>query len=210
MEAYAAAPGELKLRTVVQFYKVNDVSSRRCQLVVFNGLQCQVVDPDSGTPDWRTVIWLSIDHPVTSSSASWRYTNGDVNTLPWSYTFSPLPDLLNYGADAPMSKYYTVPSTTSTPYPTLPIDLPDMAMYLHAALAESRRAMHDSSSGVRRLAKMVDLCYPELASDDRESDTERKGVSGLFKRVIGRNKNKKEGRGNEDTYDLVTPFVCNT
>ena len=59
------------------------------------------------------------------------------------------------------------------------------------------------------MAKMVDLCYPsEPESGGIEgSDTmERRTVGGLFKRVIGRKGNK--GRGvNEDTYDLVTPFV---
>jgi hypothetical protein len=104
-----------------------------------------------------------------------------------------------------MSKFYTIPSTQSTPYPSLPIDFPNMAMYLQAALDESRRAMHDSTGGIRKLAKMVDSCYPHERSDDASNGPERTTVSGLFKRVIGRGNNR---RGvNEDTYELVTPFV---
>jgi len=159
-------------------------------------------------PDWRTIIWLTLDHPVPSTPGSWKYTNNDVNTLPWTYTLSPIPALLRDSADGVVSKYYTIPSTASTPYPSLPISFPDMAMYLHAVLEDSRRVVHDSSSGVRRLAKMIDFCYPGPVEDEREHDPERRGVGGLFQRVIGRgNKNKREGRGNEDTYDLVTPFV---
>ena len=79
-------------------------------------------------------------------------------------------------------------------------------MYLHAILKESRRASHDSSGGLRRLAKMVDMFYPEVRQNDDEDDRlERGGVSGLFKRVMGRNKARKGV--NEDTYDLVTPFM---
>jgi len=79
--------------------------------------------------------------------------------------------------------------------------------YLQAALDDSRRAIHDSSSGLRRLAKMVDFCYPEALRDDDDNHSPERGggVGGLFKRVIGRNKIKKGV--NEDTYDLVTPFV---
>jgi hypothetical protein len=169
-------------------------------------IRLQIANTES---DWRTIIWLSIDYPVPTSSVSWKYTNGDVNTLPWSYTISPLPGLLSEGADAPNSKYYTIPSTASKPYPKLPISFPEMAMYLHAALEESRRAMHDSSSGMRRLAKLIDLCYPEVVYDDGDHSPERRGMSGLFKRVIGMgNRNKKDcRRGNEETYDMVTPFV---
>jgi hypothetical protein len=128
-----------------------------------------------------------------------------VNTLPYSYTLSPFPALLSEGADGLNSKWYNVPSKT-IPYPNASIDFPDLAMYLHAVLEDSRRAMHDSSGGMRRLAKMVELCYPELHEESQRSP-ETKGMSGLFKRVIGMGRHKKEGRVNEDTYDMVTPFV---
>ena len=83
-------------------------------------------------------------------------------------------------------------------------------MYLNAVLEDSRRVVHDSSSGVRRLAKMVDFCYPGPVEDEREHDPERRGVGGLIRSVIGRGHKKREGRGNEDTYDLVTPFVLDS
>jgi hypothetical protein len=154
---------------------------------------------------------LTIDHPVpVSLPGANKFTNGDVNVLPWSYTLSNLPNLLRDGADTPLSKVYTIPSTESTPYPALPISFPNMAMYLQAALDESRRYMYDSSSGIRKLAKMIDICYPCAFEDDEVEGAERSTVGGLFKRVIGRanknSKNKPRGR-NEDTYELVTPFV---
>lgn len=79
-------------------------------------------------------------------------------------------------------------------------------MYLHEALEISRRHINDSSSGVRKLAKMIEICYPNMNADETD-DPERRRVSGLFKNLIGRG-NRRRG-GNEDTYDLVTPFVAN-
>ncbi len=82
-------------------------------------------------------------------------------------------------------------------------------MYLQAALDDSRQ--QNDSSPLRRLAKMVQTCYPNdftpLSTDEPEKSG---GVSGLFKKVIGRgNKKGKKGGGggNEETYDLVTPFL---
>ena len=81
-------------------------------------------------------------------------------------------------------------------------------MYLHAALEESRRYLNDSSSANRKLAKMVQTCYPSPAEDDLQNFPERSSVGGLFKRVIGRNNNRSSRTGgNEDTYELVTPFL---
>lgn len=55
---------------------------------------------------------------------------------------------------------------------------------------------------------MVQTCY--RCEDDWERSPERNGVSGLFKKVIGRNNKSPKPRrgGNEDTYELVTPFVA--
>jgi hypothetical protein len=140
---------------------------------------------------------------------SWRYTNGDVNTLPFSYTLGNLPKLLGEGIETPLSKIYTVPSTAAAPFPTLPITFPSLALYLQSALQNSRKAMNDSSSGLRKLARMVESCYPaELAPDDDEPRGSER-FTGLFKRVIGiGGKSSKTGRGqNEDVFELVTPFV---
>ncbi|KAF8165462.1 hypothetical protein B0H34DRAFT_240344 [Crassisporium funariophilum] len=131
--------------------------------------------------------------------------------LPWSYTLSPIPMLLRDAADTQISKAYTIPASDTVPLPTLPITFPNLALYLQAALDSSRRFPADSSSGFGKLGKMVQMCYPSAEESHAEFDIpERSSVSHLFKRVIGRsNKEKKKGKGNhnEDTYQLVTPFV---
>jgi hypothetical protein len=88
-----------------------------------------------------------------------------------------------------------------------------MAMYLQSVLEESRRAVNDSSSGLRKLAKMVDTyypCEPENNVVGGEEVLERSTMGGLFKKVIKLSKpNGSKGRGrNDDTYELVTPFVA--
>ncbi|EGN93019.1 hypothetical protein SERLA73DRAFT_146160 [Serpula lacrymans var. lacrymans S7.3] len=189
LEAITVAKHELKLRIVVQFVKVHHSSS-----------------------DWRTVLYLTTDYPCPpNTNNAHKYTNGDVSVLPYSYTLSSLPTLLRDGAESPMAKYYVIPSTNSTPYPTLPINFPNLAMYLQSAVQDSRKAANDSSSGLRKLANYIDTCYPNDSEpvnslDDKE--VTRRGVGGMFKRVIqvGRNKPVK-GRGNEEIYELVTPFV---
>lgn len=165
--------------------------------------------------DWRTILYLTIDHPVPPAAPNaFKYNNGDVNTLPWSYTLSSLPALLRDGADSPLAKSYTVPLSPSTPYPSLPINLPNLAMYLHAALEDSRRAMNDSSSGLRKLAKMVDGYYPNdhdaIAVLGPEAGGERSRIGpGFIKKVFGKGgkKTQDKGRGgNADTYEFITPF----
>ncbi|KAI0251303.1 hypothetical protein BJV78DRAFT_1126590 [Lactifluus subvellereus] len=184
VEAMAVTKGELKLRTVVQFFKVHHAS-----------------------PDWRTVIYLTIDHPPPPDH---RYSNGDVNVLPYSYSLSSLPTLLSDGPESQVSKYYTIPATAKTPLPKLPITMPSMAMYLASALEDSRRALGDTSSGLRRLAKMVDQFYPNergsLGVEAGDEEVRRKGGRALIGRLIGRTSRPERGR-NADVYDLVTPFV---
>ncbi|KAG0709784.1 hypothetical protein DFH29DRAFT_793304 [Suillus ampliporus] len=188
LEALTVAKHELKLRTVIQLVKIHHSAS-----------------------EWRTVIYLTTDMPVPPSvTNSHKYTNGDVNVLPYSYTLSPLPQLLRDGADSPMAKYYVVPATNSTPYPTLPINFPNLAMYLQSAVQDSRKAANDSSGGVRKLAQNIDSCYPR--DDERPvstdfTDTSRSRMAGMFNRVINRGKTPRGRGGNEEIYDLVTPFV---
>ncbi|EDR12358.1 uncharacterized protein LACBIDRAFT_292838 [Laccaria bicolor S238N-H82] len=168
----------------------------------------QFVKPHQAAQDWRTILWFSIDQlvpPNTPGAA--KYSAFNPNMLPWSYTLAPIPTLLHDAVDTPRSKTYTIPATDIIPYPTLPITFPNLAMYLQAALDDSRRHTHESTGG-KKLGKMVQLCYPN--SDDGPTESSERGsVSGLFKRVIGRgNKtNKKNRANNEDTYELVTPFV---
>ncbi|KAF7983931.1 hypothetical protein HWV62_18328 [Athelia sp. TMB] len=181
-EAIAISKGELKLRTVVQFVRVHRSSS-----------------------EWRTILYLSLDYPVpTNAPNSWKYINSDVSTLPFSYTLSTLPALLRDGSDNAISTYYTIPSTTRTPFPTLPIAFPDMAMYLQSAIDDSRKAMNDSSSGLRKLAKSVDAYYPNQEPIGIEDAPDKKS----FWKLPRRNKNKNNRGGNEEVFELVTPFLA--
>nr|GAT59959.1 predicted protein [Mycena chlorophos] len=200
IEAMAVArSSEMHLRTVVQFVRLH-----------------------AATNDWRTILWFTIDHPVPPSMPNSRkYTSGDVEVLPWSYTLSSLPALLRDSSDTLLSKCYIIPSTTSVPFPSLPISFPNMALYLQAALEESRRTS-DSSTGLRKLARMVDACYPrELAGAAGEltgGEELINGKAGKMRRLLKSpfrgarsrvkgNKGAGGGGANEDMYDLVTPFV---
>lgn len=174
-------------------------------------LMVELVQIHHSASEWRTVLYLTTDLPVPSNTQNpHKCTNGDVTVLPYSYTLSPLPALLRDGSESHMAKYYVVPSTPTTPYPTLPINFPNLAMYLQSAVQDSRRAANDSSSGVRKLAQYIDGCYQTEAERVAPIDGEvvsKRGVGGMFKRVMGRNKANKNSRGNEEIYDLVTPFV---
>ncbi|KAF7332016.1 hypothetical protein MKEN_00081900 [Mycena kentingensis (nom. inval.)] len=186
VEALAVArTSQMRLRTVVQFIRLHPTSD-----------------------DWRTVLWFTTDHPVPASMPNSRkYTSNDVDVLPWSYTLSSLPALLRDSSDTVLSKCYTIPGTPRVPYPALPITFPDMVLYLQAALDESRHAAGDRDGGLRKLSKMMDTCYPsvsELGEDDRGR------INKLFKKFQGGKKDKGrkgKGGGNEDTYELVTPFL---
>ncbi|KAI0650329.1 hypothetical protein C8Q79DRAFT_900044 [Trametes meyenii] len=183
MEAMAVVKTEMKLRIVVSFVKIHHASD-----------------------EWHTVLYMTIDHPIPPNApANWRYKNGDTSTLPWSYTLSQLPPFLRDGADAALSKFYTIPVTPEAPFPTLPISFPNLATYLASALENSRAAMHDSSSGVRRLAKHVDQYYPS----DRivlEDAPERSGMRQRLKNLVGIGSRPQRDR-NAEMYELVTPFV---
>ncbi len=85
--------------------------------------------------------------------------------------------------------------------------MPSMANYLASALEDSRRALNDTSSGFRRLAKMVDQFYPNQSTTaDGEEEVRRRGGRALIGRLMGRTSRQQRGR-NADVYDLVTPFV---
>ncbi|KAF7352652.1 hypothetical protein MVEN_01230900 [Mycena venus] len=134
---------QMHLRTVVQFVRTHHASS-----------------------DWRAVLWFTIDHPVpTSLPNSRKYTNGDVDVLPWSYTLSSLPALLRDGSDTLLSKFYTIPSSAA------------------AALEESRKYIGDSSSGMRKLAKMVETCYPQMVEPGGDEGSERKPDQIILARI---------------------------
>jgi hypothetical protein len=88
--------------------------------------------------------------------------------------------------------------------------MPDMAMYLAAALEDSRRSRGDSSIGLRRLTKMIKQFYPNQrarVAADEEEEPRRRGRA-LIGRLMGRPSRSSQGGGhNADMYDVVTPFV---
>ncbi|KAF4619797.1 hypothetical protein D9613_005154 [Agrocybe pediades] len=188
VEAVTVSKTELKLRTVIQFVKPNPSSSA-----------------------WRTILWFSTDVPVPPNTpGASRYTSGNPNLLPWSYTLITVPRLLGDAMDTNVSKTYTIPPLEGVPLPTLPITFPNLALYLQAVLDVSRKHTSDTS-GIGKLGKIVQTCYPNTEVSHSEFDIPEKTTVGhLFKRVIGRSgKDKKKGKttNNEETYQYVTPFV---
>ncbi|TFK75761.1 hypothetical protein BDN72DRAFT_756531 [Pluteus cervinus] len=179
VESMALAKTELKLRTVIQF-----------------------VRPHHAFPEWRTIVWFTLDYPEPQTKWAPRHP-----TLPYSYSLSTIPTLLR-DVESEMSKVFTVPET-NMPFPKLPISFPDLALYLQATLDESRRQSNDSYNG--KLAKMVATCFPVQPSDT--SSTDPLGSSSRMSRMIkwpwGKGKPGKKGTSsNEETYYLVTPFVA--
>lgn len=126
-----------------------------------------LVKANTAAQDWRTVIYMSVD--TTPPNADPKHTS-DVNTLPYSYSLTAPPILLRDGPDTPTSKYYTIPATPNTPYPTLPISLPDMAMYLASAVKDSQTMVHDKPSGIGRLAEYLAILYPPEAERGVKDD----------------------------------------
>jgi hypothetical protein len=65
---------------------------------------------------------------------------------------------------------------------------------------------NDPSSGMRRLAKIVTACYPDEVTEESEDRRPSRSVGNLLKRVVGRSGGREESQGNEDVYDIITPF----
>ena len=203
IEALSQVKSEMRVRVVVNFVKV-------CQIVLLRvvyEIYCltSIVQVHQNTSDWHVVLYMTIDQPVPQNHPQkFKYKNGDPNTLPFSYTMSATPAYLREGADAPISKWYSIPATSGLPHPKLPVTFPDLATYLLDALEESRKALHDSSSGLRRLAKLIETCYPSDRTEER-SGRER-GVGNWVRGFLGRERQRSRDR-NEHTFDVVTPFV---
>lgn len=140
-----------------------------------------------------------------------RYTSGNPNILPWSYTLSPVPILLRDAADTPLSKTYTIYPTEAVPLPDLPITFPNLAIYLHVVWQQSRKYSRSSdvSSGLGKLGKMVETCYPNVKEEDYEDDMPGRSsaVSEWFRRFIRRDKNKIKTSNNNEVYQMVIPFT---
>lgn len=210
VEAMAVSKTDLKLRTVIQFIKVTFFFVNDLNLNA-NHIFFPLAQPHPASNAWRSILWFTIDHPVPPDvQGAARYSSGNPNLLPWSYNESSTPILLRDASDTQISKTYTVPPTETVPLPNLPITFPNLALYLQAVLDDSRRHSNDPFI-LGKLGKMVQSCYPSVEQDQSEFDIPgRSTVGHLFKRVIGRNsKDKKKGKttNNEETYQLVTPFV---
>ena len=156
--------------------------------------------------DWHVVLYMTLDVPVPPDHRYKFRNSSDPALLPYSYTVSSTPTALRENADAPMSKWYTIPATTQNPYPTLPISFPDLATYLMCALENSRRAMHDRSSGWYRLAKYVDAYYPVSKTTDEDDEERSGGLSERFGRLFSRSKPVRHD--NDERSNLVTPFFA--
>ncbi|EJD36060.1 hypothetical protein AURDEDRAFT_117180 [Auricularia subglabra TFB-10046 SS5] len=174
--ALAKLGGEpARLRAVVQFVKVPLAESQ-----------------------WRTVLYLSLDNRVPPNThQAWRFTNNDTTRLPYSFPVpqqgASAPSLVN----TPEAPLYVFPA----PHAELPLSMPGVARFLTEKMAEARAETSNKSS-TRRLAKIVDACYPE-PREKREPGDRRAALLG---RLFGRGGARKSGPENDQTYDLVTPF----
>lgn len=146
---------------------------------------------------------MTIDMPIPPEHKL-RYRNwNDPSVLPYSYSLSPTPAYLREDADGPMSKWYTIPSTSQNPYLTLPVTFPDVATYLMSAFENSRRGMHDRSSGWQRLTKYVEAFYPtQTPVDEEDQERSRRFGMGWLRR-----RNKSQRHDNDERSNLVTPFI---
>lgn len=152
---------------------------------------------------------MTIDVPPP---AEYRYkarNSTDPALLPYSYTLSVTPTLLRENPDGINSKWYSIPATSQTPFPTLPISFPDLATYLMNALEDSKNAMHDRSSGMNKLAKTVDALYPNQSNKDDDEEEERAGFTERFGRFFGRG-NRSSRPANDERSALVTPFYADS
>ncbi|EKM59152.1 uncharacterized protein PHACADRAFT_249404 [Phanerochaete carnosa HHB-10118-sp] len=184
VEAMAVVKTAMHLRAVVNFVKVHASSS-----------------------DWHVVLYMTIDYPIPDGHRYKSRNQNDPALLPYSYTLSPTPAFLRESADSPLSKWYCIPATPQNAYPTLPVSFPDLATYLMNALEDSRRAMHDRSSGWSRLAKAIDTIYPSRAGAGDEDTEERARFTDRVRGFFGRG-SRQNRPANDDRSDLVTPFYA--
>ncbi|KAH8823284.1 hypothetical protein DL96DRAFT_1469527, partial [Flagelloscypha sp. PMI_526] len=183
MEASAQIE-KCQLRTVVQFVKSS---------------------PTSET--WHTVLWFTIDQPVPAVHPdAEKYSSNDPSVLPFSYSLSTLPALLQEAGD----NVYAIPKTELNSWPVLPITFPNVALYLLATFQESKTHEHDSTNALGKLARLITACYPS-AKAGPPSVAEQEEPKGSLMRLsrkfgIGRG-TKKSGTGRTpESQELITPF----
>ena len=121
--------------------------------------------------------------------------------------------LLRDATDTPLSKTYTIPVTEAVPLPELPITFPNLFIYLHVILEQSRKYSRSSDAGgLGKLGKMVETCYPNVREEDYEDDMPGRSsaVSEWFRRFIGRghrDRNRGGTSNNNEIYQMVIPFT---
>ncbi|KZS98321.1 hypothetical protein SISNIDRAFT_448535 [Sistotremastrum niveocremeum HHB9708] len=149
------------------------------------------------SPRWRTILYLTLDHPIPARS-NWRSHPCDTTVLPYSYSIHPLPPTLQQPSET--NHIFTIPPTAHSPLPGLPLEFPNLAQYLISAVRDSRKAPNDSNQATR-LSKFLGECYPGDVREGEQGEREGGAVKRLFK--LARHKTRA---GNEDRYELVTPF----
>jgi len=166
---------------------------------------------------WHTVIHLTLDEPLPLLVPNAHsFTNGDTTVLPYSYTqLPPSSPHKHFLTPSPnTSEIYVVPLSAGSPFPILPITLPNLALYLQSAMNDSiaRKVQSDLTNSMRRLARFVGSFYPEEGqSDAGEGIGSSSGgrvtdvFGGILGRVVGRRRREDE-RETVDYSVIVTPF----
>ncbi|KZV95180.1 hypothetical protein EXIGLDRAFT_485259 [Exidia glandulosa HHB12029] len=176
----------------------------------------QFVKAPLGESAWRTILFLSLDNPVPRGTpAAWKWSNGDTAKLPYNFPTPPPPPPSSTGTGTGHTLLVSTPDAPlfafTAPHAELPLSMPALARFLTEKMAESRAAAKkDSSSSLRRLAKIVEVAYPEVKEPRVREPGERRAMIMdvlMFKRgFLGKKKGSGGGLENDQTYDLVTPF----
>ena len=158
--------------------------------------------------EFITVLWLEVE--VVPDAQQIQSVVRDTARRAWR---TAIPEAVQHAPNIGSQLY-----VCQTPLPSLPRSLPDLANYLQTLLRDSRRT-NDSTTGLKRLAKLVDAIYGKPGPGEGgpgeevggmgEVGTGRK-IGGLLSRVIPGRRERRNRNGEEDTYDLVTPFRLDT
>jgi hypothetical protein len=147
------------------------------------------------------ILWLELEVPMPKG----MHCNGDTS-------------LRAYGSVLPLNVQH-VPNKGShlfvcqTPLPPLPRKLPEVATYLQKLLVMSRQ-MADTT-GLRRLSKLVDRFYPNDGDVNGAMEPPAKKSGGIFSKVMLKKRAARRGGRtgadlNDESYDLVTPFMLDS
>ncbi|KAF8333077.1 uncharacterized protein EI90DRAFT_3052898 [Cantharellus anzutake] len=168
----------------------------------------QFVRRPAVTNEWVTVLWFEVAKPQNrvngagagpvSQSLSPSSKSTDTSRRPYR-TALPEAVIHNLGHGSQVF-------VCQDPLLPLPRKLPDVTIYLQNLLAESRRS--NDSSGLRRLSKIVDSLYPKDDDAAREVGGQVQATGGrrVDDSTVMPGRKKGARGGNEEIYDLVTPF----